>query len=439
MAINNNLIFSKYNFLLNSKKHGYFIYNSVTNSFFKLNEELFNILSITKDNPSKIKELNIKVKDNLIKSKVIVSKFDDENYITKKKYLSYAKSFSNNSLGLVLVPTMNCNFACPYCYEDSLPTHKMTEEIQDKIVAFAESFDVAKKNIGICWHGGEPLIAFDVMVSLLDKLYSSKNINITSHDLVTNGYLLDLEKINILKKYNLNSIQITIDGIEDTHNQSRPLKSGLPTYNKIIENVDLLLKEFPECFVNIRINVHHQNKRDFSRLYTELNKRWGGKNLHIYMIYVSDNDHCKVKCIRLRDRISFLKDLYKLEGITNVNFFPENQDYGCTATNQNSYIIGVFGELYKCWADVGNKERIVGNLDDNLVNLPVVSEYIVGTDMFSDEKCKDCFLLPVCDGGCNLFRYENRRYGKGYDICPIDLDDLPTLLELHYEQQISNN
>ena len=59
--------------------------------------------------------------------------------------------------------------------------------------------------------------------------------------------------------------------------------------------------------------------------------------------------------------------------------------------------------------------------------------------MFNDEKCKECFLLPVCDGGCNLFRYENNKYGTDYDICPIDLDDLPTLLELHYEQQINNN
>ncbi|MCK9235936.1 MAG: SPASM domain-containing protein [Bacteroidales bacterium] len=432
----NDILFSKYNCMFNSKKYGYFIYNSVTNSFFKINKDLFQIFHNLKDNPTKITELNQDVLNQLIKAKILVSEYEDNSYITKKQYIAYSDSFSSDVLGLVIVPTMDCNFACPYCYEHNLPKDKMTTNVQDKIVEFINRFEKAKNNVAICWHGGEPLVAFDVMNSLLDKLYSSENITIIQHDLVTNGYLLDLKKINTLKKFNLDGIQITIDGTEATHNLSRPLKSGKPTYNKIIDNVDLFVDEFPQCHVKIRINIHQYNMKDFSKLHEELSARWKGKNLGLYMVYVSDNEHCKVKCIRLKEKVVFLRELYQKEGISDIQFFPKVQDYGCAATNQNTFIVGPAGELYKCWVDVGNKKRIIGNLDEGITDLTIVSEYMIGSSMFNDKKCENCILLPICDGGCNLFRFENRMYGKDYDVCPIDLQDLSTLLELHYEKNL---
>ena len=432
------MIFSKYNFLFESKKHGYFLYNSLTNSFLKLNSDLYELLYEIKSNPASIADLDEEVKKTLIKAKNLVEQHDDDSFFIQKNYLAYFNSFSAKGMGVIIVPTMACNFACPYCYEENLPTNKMSEEVQNKIIKFIESHNNTSEKIPIhlCWHGGEPLLAFDVIQSLLEKIKKSNKINIVSHDLVSNGYLLDLEKCKILKKYNLNGIQITIDGLAEEHNKSRIHKSGLPTYDKIIENVDYLTQYMPECSVTIRVNVHNNNKNDFHKLYSNLTERWKGRNCSINMKYVTENEHCKVKCLAHKERINFISDLYKEHGLKNINFFPENQEYGCTATSQNSFIFGTFGELYKCWADVGRKDRIIGNLDDAITNLPLLSEYMIDANMFNDPKCKNCVIMPICAGGCNLQRYENKHFDKKINVCPIDISDLPNLLELHYEQQI---
>mgnify|MGYP001351535671 CR=1 FL=1 len=432
------MIYSRYNFLLNSSKYGLFIYNSVYNSFFKIKRELFDQLSRIKNNPNDIKNLDKDTFNFLINNKILVNHNEDDSYIIKKKYLSYLKSFSEDSLGIIIVPTMNCNFACPYCYEDGLPKDIMTEEIQKKVIRFIESFNCAKNDVQLCWHGGEPLLAFNAMVRILDKLYSNPNIKITRHDMVTNGYLLTKDKIEILRKYNLGYVQITIDGLEEDHNKSRPLKSGLPTFRKIIENVEYILNYHPECFVNIRINVHENNKERIHLLYTELTDKWKNFNCYIHMVYVSPYNHCKVECVKLSERIPFFRDMYRKYGVNNIDFFPKKEEYGCSATNQNSYIIGPFGELYKCWVDVGKPEHVIGTVDDKIANLSLVSEYLVGTDMFGDEKCQKCFLFPVCDGGCNLIRYEAKIKNQPFNNCPIETDDFSTLLELFYEQKINN-
>ncbi len=432
------MILSRFNYLLNSKKYGFFIYNSVGNSFHKLSNELFLQLIQIEKKPDIIKDIEQETLRFLIRNKIIVDELDDDKYIIQKKYLSYANSFSIDSLAVVLVPTLNCNFACQYCYENNLPMEIMDKKTQGKVIQFIESFKYAKENVKLCWHGGEPLTAFNAMVGLLEMLYSNSNINITQHDLVTNGYLLTEDKVKVLKRYNLNAIQVTIDGMEIDHNKSRPLKSGMPTYKQIIKNVEYILQNFQECFVKIRINVHKDNMDNVYLLYNELVNKWENYNCYIYMIYVSPNDHCKVECIKLSDRVSFFKDLYRKHGINNIGFFPQKQEYGCSATDQNSYIIGPKGELYKCWVDVGKKERVIGTLDDELTNLHLVAEYLVGTDMYNDEKCVKCFLFPICDGGCNLARYETKMNKQQADNCPINIDDFSTLLELAYEKRINN-
>lgn len=45
---------------------------------------------------------------------------------------------------------------------------------------------------------------------------------------------------------------------------------------------------------------------------------------------------------------------------------------------------------------------------------------MIGTDKFTDEKCLICKFLPVCNGGCNLYRMEKLENNTPYDICPID-------------------
>lgn len=430
--------YSQFNYLFDSKKYGYFIYNSANNSFHKISKDLFVYLENIKNNNTLIEGMDGDIKQKLIDLKVIVADNDDQDLITRKKFLTYSQFFSNHSLNLVVVPTMACNFACPYCYESNLPTKCMSDEIQKKLINFIESYSENNipKPVSLCWHGGEPLSAFHVIKGLLEKLYSSPKIAMKSHALVSNGYLLTREKVAVLKKYQLESIQITIDGLEETHNKSRPHKTGKPTFCKILENVDYLLNDFPECRVKIRINIHKGNQKEFTELVRLLDQRWSGLNYGVFPSYVTEYQNCKVECIKLNERIAFLENLsHNKDFKEEINFYPKNKAVGCTATGAKNFVIGVDGEIYKCWVDVGKPEKVVGTIDNPYQNITLMSKYIVGSDMFSDKKCLECFLFPICDGGCNLVRFNNEKTGRiDQNLCPIDSGDMGKLLELHYER-----
>lgn len=431
------MIWSRYNYLYKSDKHGYFLYNSRTNSFMSLNKSIYLFLNKLKNFGGEvdINDLDESVIEKLLSAKVLVDSFDDDNYLIQKKYLKYNSNFSSNSLGLVIVPTCACNFACPYCYEHNLPNNIMNEKTEDKLIEFIKSFKKANQ-LHICWHGGEPLIGYESIKRTLMKIEKEDTINLTAHSMVSNGFLFDEEKCTFFKDYNLNSIQITIDGLPETHNKSRQHKSGQPTYDTIIKNIETIFRIMPDCHVIVRMNIHQENKDDCPALYHELKKRWEGNNFSITMKYAIDHGECKVPCIKDRGQIKYAKELYEKYGIKEINFYPKNQMGGCTADHNNSFVVGPNGELYKCWVDVGKPNREIGNIYKNEINLSLYSEYLVGTDMFSDQKCLSCFLLPVCDGGCALFRLNNKLTKAPYNVCPIDKDEMPYLLDTFYEQQM---
>ena len=101
--------------------------------------------------------------------------------------------------------------------------------------------------------------------------------------------------------------------------------------------------------------------------------------------------------------------------------------------------------LYKCWADVGIKNRSIGTLETGLNNFDIMSEFIQGSDNFSDSKCLNCRYLPVCDGRCNLYRVNYKSNKKPYDVCQYGDEGMKNFLEKYtiknkcYEKKYFNN
>lgn len=65
------------------------------------------------------------------------------------------------------------------------------------------------------------------------------------------------------------------------------------------------------------------------------------------------------------------------------------------------------GELYRCWSDIGVKERSYGNINDNFgIANRALLDYMLFDPTIS-EMCSKCKLLPVCMGGCPFRRLAN--------------------------------
>ena len=102
----------------------------------------------------------------------------------------------------------------------------------------------------------------------------------------------------------------------------------------------------------------------------------------------------------------------------NVNFTPQKANKGCMVNKLNAYIVGPRGEIYKCWNDVGNTAKIIGNIKEKeLQNKPLLYRYMNDVSPFSDVRCKECMLFPICSGGCSWYRYRNICEKGKFDVC----------------------
>ena len=85
-----------------------------------------------------------------------------------------------------------------------------------------------------------------------------------------------------------------------------------------------------------------------------MRKRYGRKKINPYPGFIREdsNDGCKMcyKSLFNSKRYQFYKTIAK-EGVP-VDFFPHVvTQKGCMVNQNNSFIIGPAGEMYKCWND----------------------------------------------------------------------------------------
>ena len=247
-------------------EEGLLIFNSKTSGILFLNDEyaieydkLKNVCNDCKkeDLIKEMKRCGMLVPDSTLEAeKVIV-----ENNVNK-----YA-----HNIDFTIATTMNCNFACPYCYEDGVRYNTMNKETADKTIEFILNQVDKNTPLSIFWYGGEPLLDLKHIRYITEKLKEhSDKYESYSASIVTNGYLLTKDVAYQLKKLDIDNVQITLDGPAKIHNERRYLKAGKkPTFETILKNV----KDCCEILnINIRANVDKTNMSCVDELFEELIK-----------------------------------------------------------------------------------------------------------------------------------------------------------------------
>lgn len=163
--------------------------------------------------------------------------------------------------------TLSCNAKCKHCgssaekkkYEGELTT----EEIKNAFKQIADDMDASKILINVT--GGEPLVRKD-LAEVME--YATKELGF-HWGMTTNGILLNDENINKLKKANMETISISIDGLEKTHDDFR----GVPgSYKKIVENIKKLNEANFVSIIQVTTVFHKKNINQLEELYNEMLK-----------------------------------------------------------------------------------------------------------------------------------------------------------------------
>ena len=283
------LYWSKRNYLFKSEKYGWLLYAGLSNSFFKLSDELKKAI----DDYKQGKELNIP-QDVLAKFQKtgVLSKYTDEEF-DRLYLLKWTKMQAQNDyMNLTIAPTMNCNFRCSYCFEKNFRNTKMMDlSLTQNIIDFANKRKV--KRLNVAWYGGEPLLGLDFIKHFNHETYEA-GFDV-SQSIVTNGYLLTEEVVKYFDFIWLKNIQITLDGNKETHNRRRPHVDNPDSFGRIMDNLEML---YTYCNfngywpnVNIRVNIDKTNEDDYPKIKNMLYKKYG-TFFNVYYAFIHDSNSC---------------------------------------------------------------------------------------------------------------------------------------------------
>jgi len=423
----------------NDKK--YMVYNALSNGLAKVDPWLYDKLqnnSLTADeleNPA-----NKALWGSLQSGSILVNA--DLNELSFVRFTSQLARFDSSTLTLTLVTSRACNLACSYCYEQqkdnyqtatadnnaSVASPELTHENilgdeahNDDIMEFVDNLTRAYhyRNLGVLWYGGEPLLNLQMIESLSQDLIAFCQTAQTSYraSLITNGTNFTKDVALRLKELQVGFVQITVDGPKAVHDKRRPYK-GRPdasSFDTIIANLTGAYGIIP---VNIRVNMDKSNVDHFVELLHDLKER--GLLVDPSALTVSFGNTRQV-CNSLSST-EFAISVHQLSkelakhGLGGVVRYPEIQQ-ACSAIQLHNYVIEPDGMYHRCLETVGRVDEYLGNITGPLRVGRRALEWLQYDATQISQECAECSFLPICGGGCPLFRmrhYERLAADPGY-------------------------
>ena len=306
---------------------------------------------------------------------------------------------------LVLLVAAGCNMGCRYCFEKDVPAYRqstlLTREMADRILCwFFDHQKGPKAHIQI--YGGEPLLNWPIVQYVVDRCddWSKCQSVVLSKYMITNGTLLDADKIKWLKERSV-AIQVSVDGDKETHDRFRVYKSGVPTMGHIQPNIAELIRQ--KGAFNLRA-VLTREQTDPELILTGLRKH--GATRVSFEVVATD---CQEARLAEKDWSQFNKKYLRLlhrpfsswielpEDLQNIIIRICEQRriiYGCGA-GLSEVTITPDGAIYEC-------QRLfrppLGHVGDNK-GLPELESHFL-TPVDDREHCRSCWARYLCGGGC---------------------------------------
>jgi len=332
----------------------------------------------------------------------------------KKAMLSLIDELNPKSTGMnaIVVLNLDCNFACPYCFEGSIKgKHYMTSETAERLVSFIDqALENGKDTLVVDFYGGEPLLSLDLIVSISERLGAIAEARSASYGftLVTNGSLFTAETARKLVGLGLKSVKITLDGPAEVHNRSRPFKSGAGSFDTIVKNIkdtcDLVK-------VGIGGNFTEENYAEFPLLLDYLQQE-GLTPDRLYQVKFDPViKHPKAElspsrytqgCISIDEPwVRKAETVLRDEILKRGYHTPKPAPMVCMIENESAYVVDYDGTFYKCPGFIGVKAYGVGSLTSGIRDYGKT----LNIGLYRNDDCAECVYLPLCFGGCRYMAY----------------------------------
>lgn len=432
---------SNYTLLFDIENKEFFTYNTLSNALIEIDEETYSQLRRLQSDKT---EFDCSLFDaelyKVLSDNNILTENEKDDFLLYKSII-WRQRQQNNSMHLTIAPTMDCCFKCHYCFERYKAKEHMSETVMNSIVKYVTSFkDLA--SLKLTWFGGEPLMAPYEIEAFDKKLKKEFSKTITSN-IITTGFHINTEIIKILKNAGITSAQITLDGKKETHNKIKFVNDCDDVFEKFMRNVELLNDTAPDIEVVFRVNLTKENAGEYVDLYNYLMSRFKGrKNIAASPAFVMDRGASNLQSV---DKSIFFNHKERSEYILNLTNkyhldspfirYPKPFFYECAIRNNLAISFDAERNAYKCWELIGNKEYMIGQINDNVqltnINPKNLNRQNFGADPLDSPQCIRCKFLPICNGGCPIQRIENEFEGKNNCTCTPYKDYMEDFLKLH--------
>ncbi len=305
--------------------------------------------------------------------------------------------------------TLSCNAKCKHCgssaenkaYKGELTT----EEAKEAFKQIAK--DMKADRILINVTGGEPLVRKD----LCEVMEYATDVLGFHWGMTTNGILLNDENVEKLKKANMETISVSIDGLEKTHDSFR----GVPgSYKIIVENIKRLKKANFVKHIQVTTVVHKENINELEELYNEMLKL----NLNSWRLAsmdpigrANDNNNLLLDGKEIKELLDFIvkknkKGNLKLEygcpGFLGLEYEKEARPwffYCRTGINVASILYN--GDLFVCPNVPRISKLIQGNIRKDNFKEVWDNKYkeFRNKDRTKCDECDKCEQWEYCLGG----------------------------------------
>ncbi len=291
--------------------------------------------------------------------------YTNDNLDTKK----LLQIMSNEYLELIILPTEQCNFRCTYCYED-FSIGKMQRPTIDGIKNLISKRMPELKILKISWFGGEPLAAKDVIAEICQHIIELKSQFPKLHYesvMTTNGYHLNQAMLHKLSVLGMNDYQISLDGHDEVHNQTRIRADGAGTFQKIWENLLAAKNTDLDFGIMIRIHVTPDNIASLPILINRINLNFrNDPRFRLFFKAIEDLGGPNSKSFNVlkgKDKQTILNELYTLvDPKILIEKIENKKPYICYAAQGNSFVIRANGKLGKCTVALNDMRNDIGHL-----------------------------------------------------------------------------
>ncbi len=383
--------------------------------------------------------------DSLIENGFIVDSREDEQQALTKYFTDIRED--TEQLRVTLLTTLQCNFACDYCFQGDHGDYnksaaKMSMEQARGVAQWIEGRldEIHPEKFVLTFFGGEPLLNLPVMYYLAERCHGmceERGVRMLIN-IITNGLLLTEDVVDRLQPFGLNGVKITLDGDRDTHNRMRPLRGKQGTFDRIIENIKRVADKVP---ITIGGNFDESSvdsypdlldflkEQDFADKISKINfkpiirapKPATPKGMIPLTVVTGETKPLAGTCMTSAgagklsstgngssmcdschfadEKMTFLRDETRRRGFPT----PDGVHMGpCEIHRRNAHSIGPDGSLYICPGFTGDPTSSVGHVDGRVESWRQASAERFEQLNPHKEECGDCSYIPVCGGGCSV-------------------------------------